>query len=227
MGSGLKSLGPDLARAWMVILDASHQSMIRSLAGARARRRTERINFPPEVRRRIGVQQGNRCMYCGVTLYRATLRIDHKDPVEHGGSNEESNLQALCTPCNSRKWVQTDEEFRWRYRELLENLPTGIPPPGRIPQSRFNAITKRTQQAKSTVARRRATYRTPAERIFMGSAIFGGVVGGIWLFLMLVASAPAVGFVGGMALFAFVFGTSLWRAHYTGATQETSDAGDD
>ena len=229
--SDLKSLGPDLVRVWMVILDASHGSMLRVLAGAGASRRTTRVNFPPEVRRRIGRAQGNRCMYCGVTLYKSTLRVDHKYPVEHGGSNEEFNLQALCTSCNSRKWVQTDEEFRWRYRGMLVNVPVGIPPPGRIPQRRFNAITRQTRQAQTTVARRRAVYRTPAERIFMGSAIFGGIVAGVWLVVMLLlfgkySAGTGVAVLGGFALFAFVFVTSLWRAYYTGATQERPEESD-
>ena len=39
----------------------------------------------------------------GVTLNRRNMHIDHIYPVEHGGSNDAENLQALCAGCNMRK----------------------------------------------------------------------------------------------------------------------------
>jgi 5-methylcytosine-specific restriction protein A len=37
--------------------------------------------------------------------------VDHVVPLRHGGSNDESNLQALCASCHSRKTVLRDGGF--------------------------------------------------------------------------------------------------------------------
>ena len=42
-----------------------------------------------------------RCVYCGRDD--VPLTIDHKTPVELGGTDEEDNLVACCRPCNKEK----------------------------------------------------------------------------------------------------------------------------
>ena len=146
--------------------------------GARAVPRTLRVTFSPEVRERVRLSQGRRCIYCGVTLNRTNFQVDHIYPVEHGGSNEESNLQATCGSCNARKGVQTDQEFRHRYRSVLPS--NRRPPTARISQSRFAAITQQTAQAETTIQRRRAVYITPARKVVTGSLVGAGIVGIGW-----------------------------------------------
>ena len=148
------------------------------LRGARAVPRTRRVTFPPEVRERVRLNQARRCIYCGVTLNRTNFQVDHIYPVEHGGSNQESNLQATCGSCNARKGVQTDREFRHRYRSLLPG--NRQPPTTRIPQSKFSAITRQTLQAETTRQRRRAIYITPARKVVIGSLAGAGIVGTGW-----------------------------------------------
>lgn len=68
-------------------------------------RRADRIRaaggeVPRAVRRRVLERSGNRCQQCGST---SDLTIDHIVPVSRGGTSTESNLQALCRSCNSRK----------------------------------------------------------------------------------------------------------------------------
>lgn len=49
------------------------------------------------------------CVHClakGITV--AAECVDHITPKESGGSDFESNLQALCWPCHSRKTVLQD-----------------------------------------------------------------------------------------------------------------------
>ena len=85
-----------------------------------------RIIFPARLKNAMFVEQRGRCMYCGRRMSSRYLEIDHKWPVSRNGGNERSNLQLLCTACNLRKGIQTDEEFRSRYWRLL-------PPDGAIP----------------------------------------------------------------------------------------------
>ena len=160
-------------------------------------------------------------MYCGVRLLKSNLHIDHIYPRDHGGSNDESNLQALCAPCNTRKGVQTDVEFRTRYRELMPVRPTGSPPATRIPQTQFRAITQRTIQAQSTVARRQSIYLTPRRKIMAGSAVAGVVTGGIWFVAVptIFGGHPVVGHIalfGSLVLFAGTWAGFMYRAKITG-----------
>lgn len=45
------------------------------------------------------------CQQCGADESTVKLHIDHIVPLAKGGSNDPSNLQVLCQPCNQRKWA--------------------------------------------------------------------------------------------------------------------------
>lgn len=59
-----------------------------------------RLPIPDEVRQAIYSRDGYRCLHCGAT---EDLSLDHIYPYSLGGSDDPSNLQTLCRPCNSRK----------------------------------------------------------------------------------------------------------------------------
>ena len=67
------------------------------------------------------------CMCCGGRRKTENSGIDHIEPIARGGSNDESNLQAICKPCNARKRASRDGKFRERYRGLLPQLKPGEP----------------------------------------------------------------------------------------------------
>lgn len=52
------------------------------------------------IRRAVFARDGRTCAWCGAT---ERLQIDHRHPVALGGTDELSNLQVLCQPCNLRK----------------------------------------------------------------------------------------------------------------------------
>ena len=104
-----------------------------------------RIIFPRNVKSRLFHMQRGKCLYCGRTLRIGSLEIDHKFPVSRGGGNEWSNLQLLCIPCNMRKGIQSDAEFRRRYRTLVPRDGSSPIPP--VPQADFNYITTVTRAA--------------------------------------------------------------------------------
>ena len=146
--------------------------------------------------------------------------IDHKIPVKRGGPDEEDNMQALCGKCNSRKGIQTDEEFRERYRELLPGLRPGRPPSQRIPQARFVEVSKITRQLASTEAARKAVFKTPAQKISSASVTAGVVLAVAW-FLAVALSfqntewGGTVAFCGAVVVFALTWLGSMWRARFT------------
>jgi diadenosine tetraphosphate (Ap4A) HIT family hydrolase len=55
---------------------------------------------------------GNRCELCGASARVTQIDVDHIVPRAKGGSNEESNLQALCRTCNAQKKDRDDTDFR-------------------------------------------------------------------------------------------------------------------
>lgn len=221
----LGSIGAVILRFAINATDAYLDFLMRTRANERAVPPTQRIRFPEPLRQGIRRQQGSLCMYCGVRLSRGNLHIDHIFPVEHGGKNDEGNLQALCASCNTRKGVQTDREFRQRYRELLPQITAGyrpVPPSARIPQRQFREITARTVQLETTQARRRAIFKTARQKISGGSLTTGVAAGALWFFAVSILlggesdAAAYLALIGGIAMGLLVFGGLMYRAWRTG-----------
>jgi len=82
---------------------------------------TTRISFPQTVRLRILARCGFTCQHCGANLFEIEPHIDHIVPLAKGGTNDESNLQALCAPCNLAKGTQDDQGAKLMNRkEILD-----------------------------------------------------------------------------------------------------------
>ena len=194
--------------------------MLRTRSNERRIRPTKRVTWRKGLKQELMKRQDNTCVYCGYRRIARTLDIDHMIPVVRGGSNDESNLQVICRPCNQRKGLQTDEEFRARYSRLVSATPL-TPPQRRITQNEFKEETQRTSQSASAREFRRTRYITPREKIASGCFISGGAVFGIALF-----SLAAIGVEGLLLLFpamslGFAVGLGIWlRAYITGATSE-------
>lgn len=52
------------------------------------------------------------CELCGISAEERALEVDHIVPRNHGGSDDQSNLQALCYSCNAMKRDTDDTDFR-------------------------------------------------------------------------------------------------------------------
>ena len=82
---------------------------------------TTRISFAQTVRLRILARCGFTCQHCGASLFEIEPHIDHIVPLAKGGTNDESNLQALCAPCNLAKGTQDDQGAKLMNRkEILD-----------------------------------------------------------------------------------------------------------
>jgi hypothetical protein len=55
------------------------------------------------VQQKIWVADGFKCMFCGVSMGKAQLTVDHWEPLETGGKNDSSNFLAACRACNKAK----------------------------------------------------------------------------------------------------------------------------
>ena len=65
-----------------------------------------------------------RCGLCGISADEKALEIDHIVPRNLGGTDDESNLQALCYSCNAMKRDRDDTDFR-AVRESYKNRQGG------------------------------------------------------------------------------------------------------
>ena len=118
--------------------------------GERPNSGRRRSVIPRNVKSELFRAQKGRCAYCGRIHRSRYLEVDHKFPVSRGGDDEIDNLQLLCTPCNMRKGIQSDEEFRRRYQRLL---PTdGSIPSHPIPQDSFSEETQYTRAPREVRA---------------------------------------------------------------------------
>jgi diadenosine tetraphosphate (Ap4A) HIT family hydrolase/5-methylcytosine-specific restriction endonuclease McrA len=55
---------------------------------------------------------GFRCELCGISADERAIEVDHILPRKHGGTDDLTNLQALCFKCNANKGARDDEDFR-------------------------------------------------------------------------------------------------------------------
>jgi ATP adenylyltransferase len=76
------------------------------------------------VRYEVLKRAGGRCELCGASVEERAIEIDHIIPRKHGGSDESTNLQALCYLCNANKGARDSTDFR-RVREDLGNREQG------------------------------------------------------------------------------------------------------
>jgi ATP adenylyltransferase len=67
---------------------------------------------------------GGRCELCGISVEERAIEIDHITPRRHGGTDDLTNLQALCYKCNANKGARDDTDFR-RVREGQNHHVTG------------------------------------------------------------------------------------------------------
>ena len=55
---------------------------------------------------------GFRCEPCGISADDRAIEVDHIQPRKHSGTDDRTNLQALCFKCNANKGARDDEDFR-------------------------------------------------------------------------------------------------------------------
>ena len=61
--------------------------------------------------REILKAQNYRCAYCPADLRKVKRHVDHIKPLSAGGSNDKTNIQYLCQPCNLSKGAKDPIAF--------------------------------------------------------------------------------------------------------------------
>ena len=73
-----------------------------SMPGTRTKHKRNVTNL---MKKKIAASQQWKCGGCSCVLDE-TYEVDHKTALEHGGTNDPSNLWALCPHCHRKKTVQ-------------------------------------------------------------------------------------------------------------------------
>jgi 5-methylcytosine-specific restriction endonuclease McrA len=79
---------------------------------ARALRRDCQGDFTAEQWEGVKAMFDYRCPRCGKREPEIALSIDHITPLAFGGSNDISNIQPLCKPCNAAKGARVVIDYR-------------------------------------------------------------------------------------------------------------------
>ena len=193
---------------WLMLFTRSDERRIRP---------TKRpTSWPKGVKRELLRRQDYVCVYCGHRRISRSFEIEHMTPVTRGGSNDMDNLQGICRPCNKRKGVLTDGEFRTRYARLVPATPL-TPPPSPVSQAEFTDETRRTSQPAAVKKFRRQRFISPRKKVVTGSFACG--IATFLAVLVGLALAGAGGFL--LSLPAVIGGGCvglglLLRAHATG-----------
>jgi hypothetical protein len=95
-------------------LDAFREQRGEEVFAHRSRHRTP---ISGSIKDRVLTRARGRCECCGAHEHQRALEVDHIVPRNHGGSDDLSNLQALCFRCNAGK--------RWEARGGLCVLRAG------------------------------------------------------------------------------------------------------
>lgn len=66
---------------------------------------------PGSTRYEVLKRSGSHCESCGASSKDIQIDVDHIEPRSKGGSNDISNLQALCRTCNAQKRDRDDTNF--------------------------------------------------------------------------------------------------------------------
>lgn len=88
-------------------LDLAKQLLTSAAAtgGAASSSSREKRNVSGLMKKKVAASQGWRCGNCSALLDE-TYEVDHRLALYRGGSNDESNLVALCPNCHRKKTVE-------------------------------------------------------------------------------------------------------------------------
>jgi HNH endonuclease len=74
------------------------------------------------VQQKVWAADGFKCVYCGVSMGRALLTVDHVFPLELNGKNDTSNYVSSCKACNKDKGSEDPQTWCKRKNIDFEKL---------------------------------------------------------------------------------------------------------
>jgi len=106
-----KNLNADESQKLINLCDEKINTFLETRLDTYDHRRRNQNNLSGSLRYRIIKRAGGKCEACGISSDKRAIDVDHIIPKNKGGSNDESNLQALCFKCNRQKRDTDDTDF--------------------------------------------------------------------------------------------------------------------
>lgn len=109
------------------VLEAKVSSEVAPEAAGARRPRVPRVKtaesdpLPTDVRYKVLAAANGRCTLCGATSGERRIEVNRIVPLSRGGSNDISNLQALCDEC-SRGKSKLDDDTDFRARRISDEV---------------------------------------------------------------------------------------------------------
>lgn len=85
---------------------------IQELVMAFLNKKPYRAVIPPETKKRILIDQNNKCAICDCMID-SSAHVDHIVPFKYVGDELMDNYQMLCSKCNQRKNASIDYQIRY------------------------------------------------------------------------------------------------------------------
>ena len=122
--------------ALMALCDAKLAEYVAQRQDAIWRHRAQNFDpIPGTLRYEVLKRARGRCEACGISNEERALQVDHIIPRTKGGSNDLSNLQALCSSCNAQKLDRDTTDFHGAHEAYAlrdASCPFCTLPPARI-----------------------------------------------------------------------------------------------
>jgi 5-methylcytosine-specific restriction endonuclease McrA len=98
--------------------EKERQEMKIAFEESKKERVKKRKKINKDTRQRIAEQQKNRCGDCKLALT-PYFELDHIIGLQFGGTDEESNLMALCRECHAKKSI-TENQCRKQIQDSIQ-----------------------------------------------------------------------------------------------------------
>ncbi len=124
-GKAIELVKTRMANELRLFYDVDHRTDVMEPASIEERT-DEEIQTPynsRENKAKLFFEQDARCAICGHSPGVRMMEVDHIKPRSKGGTDDISNLQLLCGPCNRRKSARDDQAFRgYKAEEAIKQL---------------------------------------------------------------------------------------------------------
>lgn len=122
--NGFEELTDEERDSLIALCESSIEEFLKKRKDPWSHRRKSSGYISGTVRYQVLSRAKFRCELCGTSAEHKALEVDHILPRNRGGSDDESNLQALCYSCNSMKRDKDDTDFR-KVKESYQHRKPG------------------------------------------------------------------------------------------------------
>jgi hypothetical protein len=101
------------------LFESLKKELLKENSHLQSTKKSTRVKISDSIRQRIAQDQSRQCKQCN-TLLTSVFQIDHKTALRFGGTNDPSNLQALCTECHVNK-SRVESKYQQKINEFIES----------------------------------------------------------------------------------------------------------